>query len=150
MMSEVSDLGTRAGRHGDSQDMPVKNDSKDIQSLVIEDIVKRRELGIERYGTALQADNGRDACLDAYEEVIDLAMYLKQHLVERDNHHTIIAPGGWCSPAESLWDSFPAFGVSRGGINFENLQPKKHKKKHHKKKHKNPKKYKARKYDWSS
>ena len=37
-----------------------------------------------RYGTALQPHNGRDALLDAYEEALDLAMYLKQAIVERD------------------------------------------------------------------
>lgn len=75
----------REGREGDSQQMPVVNDNTDIQSLVIDDIYKRRLLGIKRYGTALQANNGRDALLDAYEEALDLTMYLKQVLVERDN-----------------------------------------------------------------
>jgi len=56
----------------------------DIQTLVIADITARREVGISRYGTALQPHNGRDALRDAYEEAIDLAMYLKQLLVERD------------------------------------------------------------------
>ena len=31
-----------------------------------------------------KAFNGRDALLDAYEEAIDLCMYLKQAIVERD------------------------------------------------------------------
>lgn len=76
--------GTRTGRVGDSQPMPTVNSSPDIQSMVIHDIEKRRELGISRYGTALQPNNGRDALQDAYEESIDLAMYLKQAIVERD------------------------------------------------------------------
>ncbi len=74
----------RFARIGDSQDMPIINDYPDIQSMVIADINERRNLGIRRYGTALQPHNGRDALLDAYEEAIDLAMYLKQALVERD------------------------------------------------------------------
>jgi hypothetical protein len=73
---------TRAGRAGDSQGLPVRNDEQDIQSLVIEDIKLRRQVGVERYGTALQPHNGRNALLDAYEEVLDLACYLKQRLVE--------------------------------------------------------------------
>lgn len=72
----------RAGREGDSQPLPVINDAPDVQSAVIADIEKRRELGIKRYGTALQPNNGRNALLDAYEEAIDLAMYLKQRLIE--------------------------------------------------------------------
>lgn len=75
-------LPERAGREGDSQPMPVVNDAPDVQSAVIADIEKRRELGIRRYGTALQPHNGRNALLDAYEEAIDLAMYLKQRLIE--------------------------------------------------------------------
>lgn len=75
---------TKAGREGDTQPMPVVNDSPDIQSMVIADIEARREVGIKRYGTALQPHNGRDALQDAYEEAIDLAMYLKQAIVERD------------------------------------------------------------------
>jgi hypothetical protein len=73
----------RKNRVGDSQQLPIPNNSTDIQSMVIEDINTRRQLGIRRYGTALQANNGRDALLDAYEEALDLTMYLKQALVER-------------------------------------------------------------------
>jgi hypothetical protein len=72
----------RAGRVGDSQPLPTKNDHLDIQSQVIKDILDRRQVGISRYGTALQPHNGRNALQDAYEEAIDLAMYLKQRLVE--------------------------------------------------------------------
>lgn len=70
-------------RDGDQQ-LPVPNDSPDIQSLVIADIEARRQVGIERYGTALQAHNGRDALRDLYEELIDAAMYARQLMVERD------------------------------------------------------------------
>jgi hypothetical protein len=83
---------TRLDREGDSQPMPLANDSTDIQTLVIQDIEKRRELGISRYGVALQANNGRDALLDAYEEAMDLTIYLKQALTERDAESVSITP----------------------------------------------------------
>lgn len=70
-------------RPGD-QALPVINDEPDIQSQVIADIEERRKVGIQRYGTALQPHNGRDALRDAYEEALDLACYLKQAIVERD------------------------------------------------------------------
>ena len=73
---------TRAQRPGDSQPLPTVNDAPDIQSAVIADIAARRQVGIGRYGTALQPGNGRNALLDAYEETLDLACYLKQRLVE--------------------------------------------------------------------
>jgi hypothetical protein len=75
----------RANREGDSQPLPTINDLPDVQSAVIADIEARRELGIRRYGTALQPNNGRNALLDAYEEALDLAMYLKQRLIEESS-----------------------------------------------------------------
>lgn len=70
-------------RPGD-QPLPTVNEEPDIQSQVIADIAARREVGISRYGTALQPFNGRDSLRDAYEEALDLCMYLKQCMVERD------------------------------------------------------------------
>jgi hypothetical protein len=75
-------------RPGD-QPLPVPNDSPDIQSMVIADIEARRQVGIERYGTALQAGNGRDALRDAYEEALDLACYLRQAIAEREQQPMI-------------------------------------------------------------
>ena len=74
-------------RRGD-QVLPTKNDLPFVQDAVIADIEARKQVGIERYGTPLQPFNGRDALQDAYEEAIDLAMYLKQLIIERDaNQH---------------------------------------------------------------
>lgn len=62
------------------------------------DIAARREVGIQRYGTALQAHNGRNArrdayvealrdaydeALDLYDEALDLACHLRQLLEEQ-------------------------------------------------------------------
>ena len=79
-------------REGDQQ-LPEINDNEAIQNLVIVDIEKRREVGTKRYGTPLQAFNGRDALRDAYEEALDLAIYLKQCLVERDGAFSCAACG---------------------------------------------------------
>ena len=70
-------------RKGD-QPLPETNDLPFVQDQVIVDIEQRKQVGIERYGTPLQAFNGRDALQDAYEEAIDLCMYLKQLIIERD------------------------------------------------------------------
>lgn len=81
------------------QPAPIKNENRAIQDLVIEDlqtwvsnarwrvigdIQARKEVGLQRYGTLLQAYNGRDALMDAYQEALDLAQYLKQAIVEGD------------------------------------------------------------------
>lgn len=68
----------------DSQAAPVINDRPYIQDMVIADIETRKQFGIAKYGTALQAGNGRDMLLDAYEEALDLVIYLRGALEERD------------------------------------------------------------------
>jgi len=65
------------------QQLPVVNDRPFVQDLVIADIEERKQHGIRKYGTALQSGNGRDMLLDAYEEALDLAIYLRGALDER-------------------------------------------------------------------
>lgn len=67
------------------QPPPVPNKFPSIWKLVIGDMIDRDALGRQRYGTPLQPHNGRDALRDAYEEALDLAVYLRQALYERDN-----------------------------------------------------------------
>ena len=52
---------------------------------VINDLEGRMKQGVETYGTPLETNNGRDALLDAYHEALDLAVYLKQALMERED-----------------------------------------------------------------
>lgn len=74
---------TKAQREGD-QPMPVANDKPAVWPIVMQDMQSRHELGIKRYGTPLQPFNGRDALRDAYEEALDLAVYLRTAIYERD------------------------------------------------------------------
>lgn len=53
---------------------------EDIQTLVIVDINRRREVGIERYGSALLPFNGRSTLVDLYEELIDAVTYTRSML----------------------------------------------------------------------
>jgi len=62
---------------------PVPNATTPIWDLVIADMKTRDHVGRQRYGTPLQAHNGRDALQDAYEEAMDLAVYLRQAIEER-------------------------------------------------------------------
>jgi hypothetical protein len=61
-----------AERFADRADLPA----------ILADMAARDALGRQRYGTPLQAHNGRDALADAYQEALDLAVYLRQHLAE--------------------------------------------------------------------
>lgn len=67
-----------------TQPDPIPNENPAIADLVIQDIRDRKQLGIERYGVPLQANNGRNALLDAYQEALDLCIYLRQVLAEQD------------------------------------------------------------------
>lgn len=66
------------------QPPPKRTDGPAMQDLVIADIEERKRVGVERYGTLLQAFNGRDPARDAYEEALDGVFYAKQALIERD------------------------------------------------------------------
>lgn len=57
-------------------------DTSILLERVKEDIVERNAAGISKYGIALQPFNGRDALQDAYEEVLDLIVYLRQRIYE--------------------------------------------------------------------
>lgn len=67
----------------DSQPEPIRNDGPAIWELVIADMHERDRIGKARYGTRLQANNGRDALVDAYQEALDLCVYLRQAIEER-------------------------------------------------------------------
>lgn len=66
------------------QPAPKPNQNPAVWPLVMVDMAGRDKLGRERYGTPLQAHNGRDALRDAYEEALDLAVYLRCAIFERD------------------------------------------------------------------
>lgn len=57
----------------------------EVMKLFYADLEERYKEGIRRYLTPLKPFNGRDALQDAYEEAIDLALYLRQAIYERDN-----------------------------------------------------------------
>lgn len=54
-----------------------------VLDLVVQDLVDRAEAGKKKYGTYLETSNGRDALVDAYQEALDLCMYLRQAIEER-------------------------------------------------------------------
>lgn len=64
------------------QALPQTNQRAIVQDLVVADIEERKAHGIRKYGTALQAGNGRSMLRDAYEEALDLAIYLRGLLAE--------------------------------------------------------------------
>ena len=63
--------------------MPIKGKTN-ILNAVIKDLIDRSEIGKKKYGTVLESNNGRDALMDAYQEALDLCMYLRQVIEERN------------------------------------------------------------------
>jgi len=51
-------------------------------ATVLSDMSERDRVGRARYGTPLQANNGRDPLVDACQELLDGAVYLRQAIVE--------------------------------------------------------------------
>lgn len=68
---------------------PIPNDAFAVWSLVIEDMKSRDNAGRLKYGTPLQPFNGRDALVDAYQEALDLVVYLRQAIAERDHYASL-------------------------------------------------------------
>jgi len=54
----------------------------DVTNLVKEDLEERAKEGEQKYGERLTTFNGRDALIDAYQEALDLALYLRQLIQE--------------------------------------------------------------------
>lgn len=64
---------------------PVQNMHPKVWDMVLSDMASRKKKGESTYGVALQPFNGRNALVDAYEEILDLAVYLRQKLYEDEN-----------------------------------------------------------------
>lgn len=61
-----------------------KSDAADVWPMVVKDMQDRDHLGKVKYGIPLRVHNGRDALVDAYQEVLDLSVYLRQEIEERE------------------------------------------------------------------
>jgi hypothetical protein len=65
----------------DFADLMKRSTGVDLYALTIElignEMLERDQTGRERYGTPLTAGNGRDHLVDAYQEILDFAVYLR-------------------------------------------------------------------------
>lgn len=68
-----------------TQPLPAVNKRAIIHRLVEQDLEDRLAFGLGKYGAPLQAFNGRDALQDAYDELLDLACYIRQVIEESRN-----------------------------------------------------------------
>lgn len=78
VQNEVSDVRDPTT----DQVAPIPNDGPSCHDLVMEDLTARKQFGLRKYNSLLQPNNGRSMLQDAYEEVLDLAVYLRGALEE--------------------------------------------------------------------
>ena len=62
---------------------PPKKGDVEVWPLVIADMTERNKIASKKYGTPLMTNNGRDPLVDAYQEALDLCVYLRQAIEER-------------------------------------------------------------------
>ena len=80
-------MGLRPGdeeRGMNAPEPPPRGGEGDMWLLVLADMEERRRMGVEKYGQPLRAFDGRRALRDAYQEALDLAVYLRKELYERE------------------------------------------------------------------
>ena len=70
------------------QPKPIPNATRPIWELVVDDMKARDLVGRERYGTPLQAGNGRDALVDALRSVVEIAKEAHREW-DSDNDHRV-------------------------------------------------------------
>lgn len=67
---------------------PTPNDGPSMHDLAAEFILERKQFGLGKYGSLLQANNGRDNIQDAIDEVADCLVYLFAEREQRHRDHT--------------------------------------------------------------
>ena len=65
------------------QQPPKDTGGKSVWQMVLADMAEREQHGIAKYGLPVLAFNGRDPLIDAYQEALDLCVYLRQAIEER-------------------------------------------------------------------
>lgn len=86
-ISQMLALGTPPVEPAPEQPMPTpgtRNVTPIARRMFVGILDAQEKKGIEKYGTTLQANNGRDALLDAMQEAVDLFQYLVQAKIDRD------------------------------------------------------------------
>lgn len=68
---------------------PIPRATVSIHDLVVADVLGRKGFGLAKYSTYLQAGNGRDGLQDAYEEILDLAAYIRKEIEERNQREAM-------------------------------------------------------------
>jgi hypothetical protein len=74
------------------------NSGAPIVPMVIRDLEDRRAFGRAKYGAELCVQAGRDALVDCYQEALDLVVYLRQVIAQREARAEAIVGRSDCTP----------------------------------------------------
>jgi hypothetical protein len=74
---------------------PQKSSHPPVWDMVLDDMRERDRSGRAKYGEPLSPFNGRRALVDAYQEALDLVVYLRQAIYEEGCIAEDIPPGIW-------------------------------------------------------
>lgn len=91
-----------------------------VYPRILTDIIARVEAGRAKYGTPLQTFNGRDSLNDAYQETLDLLMYLKQQMMERGALDKAIKEV--LMRGQNLKHAMPGLGIRNPALYSESAQ----------------------------
>jgi len=69
--------------YNEPQPAPVNVSDVYVWDLVFCDMQDRDGFGVNKYGCRLVVENGRDPLVDAYQEALDLVVYLRQEIYKR-------------------------------------------------------------------
>lgn len=79
-ITDMPGVKNKAAMH---EPMPIGGTGEVVLDQVLKDLTDRSTVGVEKYGEPLRTFNGRDSLMDAYQEALDLVMYLRQAIMER-------------------------------------------------------------------
>lgn len=71
-----------------------------IRNQMIDIFRARKEYGLKKYGTVLQADNGRDFLRDAVDEMVDFLAYVRTGLEENPGDRNLL--DSYCAAIRAL------------------------------------------------
>ncbi len=64
-------------------DMRAREPEPELHAAILRDMVERDAIGAAKYGVRHTSHNGRDNLIDAYQEHLDAAVYLRAEMAER-------------------------------------------------------------------
>lgn len=67
----------------DEQPPPKPGSAPHSVDMVVVDLAERKRMGVTKYGTPHQWENGRDHLIDALQESYDMSIYLRAEVEKR-------------------------------------------------------------------